>query len=165
MANETLINPKHLESMVAVLRSLIEEQVVNTTYGATRFLREALETQHQALQETLKYLPSLPQMPEMPIAHPQDNILGNRVEQRMANLERLLDRVGTLVDQLDQRHGRLMDFEQRIAQIEQTSQQNSITPRLLNQQGESIVTIEERLARLERLIHAEVGYVEDEPLG
>jgi chromosomal replication initiation ATPase DnaA len=129
MNSEMQLNYKLLETVGTVFVSKLEEEMVGMAYSATRLLKQVLETQ-KSIQVT------------MPVS--VDRAV------RASDVDQLVDRLNSLLDQLHQRHLSIADLEARVNHL-----QNSATDRQTNPLSQGAVTVlDHRIADLEQLFEA-----------
>lgn len=153
MADDMQFNSKSLEVLVTILRSSIEQELVQAGYEVRKLLKQGLDAQNMPQMPEL----SMPQMFQ-PTQQPKDQ---TSIDSRLAAVEELLKKIDGLVQTIDQRDRKIVELEDRLATLEnqpssstegRLSDNSLVEPSASSQQ---VADLENRIATLENSIKNE----------
>lgn len=160
MADRMQFNQKTLEVLGMNLLGMIEEEMINLTYGTTRFIKQGLDAQKQfqanySFSSKDSFLPNMGslanQLADLTQQLRQRNYTIAQLEERLTKLEANAT-AQTFSEVAPHSAGLIAEPDTRISAIEESLGSVELLAGELGQRGEDMSALNQRVARLEEFL-------------
>lgn len=162
MADNMEFNFKSLEVLTAVVRSSIEQEMIQASYEVSKLLKQTLNAQNMPQMPKLPNLSDMPKLFQPAAPEAQQNSAN---ESRLVETEKLLGKIDGLVQKVDQRdRSIIVALENRISTLEEqlnSAAEGRLSDKLLTENlsteatgiiQKTVVDLENRVSTLENSV-------------